>query len=106
MSMIATGIGACPGFAGTMTKRCPKRKLLCICLEIIPSTIHPEGLRQTGMDPQRFTKGVKKHRKGKCAVRREDTRGQRRAACLDLQSGEQSESRISFVKTGNLTGTQ
>ena len=91
---MAAGIGTTRGAIG---------KLLWFCLEVFPSTTHTEGLRQTGVDPQRLTKVVRKHRKGKHAVCREDTRGHRRAACL---YPGQSKSRVSFTGVGNLTGTQ
>lgn len=88
-----------------VTKGCPMRKLLWLCLEIIPRYNKQSNLDKLDlMDPQRPTK-VEKRKNCKCAVCREDTRGHRRAACWDPKSGGQSESRISFVRTGNLTGT-
>lgn len=93
---MAAGIGTTRGAIG---------KLLWFCLEVFPSTTHTEGLRQTGVDPQRLTKVVRKHRKGKHAVCREDTRGHRRAACQDSEWWAE-ESRMSFERTGNLTGTE
>lgn len=83
----AARIAVFPGTAGTMTKRCQVNKLLQFCLlRLSPGTTHTEGLRQAGMDLQRMTLVVTKPRRNfKCAVCREDARGQRRAACETLR---------------------
>lgn len=76
-------------------------KLPWFCLlREVPGKTHTEGSRQTGMDPQKPTDTLRKQRNCKCAMCRDDTRGQRRAVCLDPKTGGQSENRISFVRTG------
>lgn len=94
MSTMAAGIGTTRGAIG---------KLFWFCLEVFPSSTHTEGLRQTGVDPQRLTKVVRKHRKDKCG---EWTRGGTGELPAKVLSGEHRESRIYFLGTGNLTGTQ
>lgn len=77
-------------------------RLLGFCLlRETPDKTHAEGPRQVGMDPQRLTKVLRKKRNCKCAMWREDTRGQRRAVCRDLKTGGPLENKMSFVRKLN-----
>lgn len=67
-------------------------KFLLFCLDISPRFHTLEKLRQTAMDPQRWTKGWELWM---CSVCREGTPLKyRRAVCWDPNSGGQNESRI------------